>query len=64
MILKDTDSFGLAGEGENADVEEAEPSGVETHEREGVLPVAGAALPLAEGTAGIELPGEAERTIT
>ena len=45
----------------NTDARKVEPSGVDTHERGGALPVAGAAPALAEGIAGVEPAGEAER---
>ena len=58
---EDVDPVGRAGVAENADAGEVELSGVDVHERGGALPVAGAALALAEEAAGIEPAGKAER---
>jgi hypothetical protein len=46
---------------ENVEAREVEPSSVNAHKRGGVLPVVGAAPALAEGTAGVEPAGEAEK---
>ena len=61
VALEVIDPFGSAGMAENADAGEVEPSGVDTHERGGALLVVGTAPTLAEGTAGVEPTGEAER---
>ena len=56
------DPLGLASTVVNADMDarEVEPSGVDTHKR-GVLPVVGTAPVMAEGTAGVEPAGGAEK---
>ena len=58
-----SDPLGLASAAVSADADarEVEPSGIDTHERGGDLPVMGAAPALAEGTAGIEPASGAER---
>ena len=56
------DHLGPAAMAENADVRLPEPSSVDTHEREGALPVVGAAPALAKDTAGVGPAGEAQRT--
>jgi hypothetical protein len=58
--LGDLNRLGLAFTIADADAREVEPSGIEAHERGGVLPVAGAAPAMAKGTAGIKPIGEAE----
>ena len=63
-FLEDINLFGLAGVAENADAREVEPSSVETHDRGGVLPVVDTEPALADGTAGVELAGGAERATT
>jgi hypothetical protein len=46
----------------NAGVGDVETPSVNAHERGGALPVVGVVLALAEGTAGVEPAGEAEKT--
>jgi hypothetical protein len=60
---RDLDRFGLAFMVANADLREVQPSGVDAHERGESAAVVGAAPDLAEGTAGVELVGEAERAV-
>jgi len=57
-------SLPAACRAENASVGPVECAEVDTHGLGGALPVAGTALDLAEGTAGIEPAGEAERATT
>jgi len=57
----DLDSLGLAWTVADMEARKVEPSGVDAHERGGALPVVGAAPALAEGTAGVEPAGEAEK---
>ena len=47
----------------DADTKEVEPSGVDEYERRGALSIVCAAPALAEGTAGVEPAGEAERAM-
>ena len=57
----DLDSLGLAWTVADMEARKVEPSGVDAHERGGALPVVGAAPVLAEGTAGVEPAGKAEK---
>jgi len=59
----DLDRLRLVCTVSNADARELEPSSVDAYERVGALPVVGAAPALAEGTAGVEPAGEAERAM-
>lgn len=61
VFIGSTVPLELTGAAENVDGEEVEPPGVDAHERGGMLPVAGAATTLAEGTVGVKPAGEAER---
>jgi len=64
VILEGPDPLGLVGTVIDIDVREVEPSGIDAHEQGGALLVAGIALALAEGTAGIEPAGKAKKAIT
>ncbi len=57
----DLDSLGLAWTVADMEARKVEPSDVDAHEQGGALPVVGAAPALAEGTAGVEPAGEAEK---
>ena len=63
VILEGPDPLGLAGAVVNADADEVEPPGSDVYKRGGVLPVAGAAPALAEGTASVEPAGKADRAM-
>ena len=60
-FLEDIDPLGPVGMTKNADAEEVEPSGIDAHERGGMLAVVDTEPPLAEGTASIEPASGAER---
>ena len=59
----DLDSLRLTCAVVDVDVEEVEPSGVDAHKRGGALLLVGATPALAEGTAGVEPAGEAEKAV-
>jgi len=64
VIPEGPDPLGLAGVVMNMDLRKVKPSCVNAHEQGGVSPIVGAALALAEGTAGIGPTGKAETATT